>query len=58
MTQIYLSKKSLLRHVTTVFSGDVLLNENVMTLDNAEVDVSFHAWVIVTCTWSLDIAQH
>ncbi|EGZ22788.1 hypothetical protein PHYSODRAFT_478382 [Phytophthora sojae] len=39
LTQIYLFEKNLLRRVTTAFSGDVVLNENVVTLDDAEADV-------------------
>ncbi|KAE8959475.1 hypothetical protein PR001_g30703, partial [Phytophthora rubi] len=39
LTQIYLFEKNLLRRVTTAFSGDVVLNEDVVTLDDAEADV-------------------
>ncbi|KAK1939058.1 hypothetical protein P3T76_009133 [Phytophthora citrophthora] len=39
LTQIYLFEKSLLRQVTTAFSGDVVLNEDVVTLNNASADV-------------------
>ncbi|OWZ23003.1 hypothetical protein PHMEG_0002181 [Phytophthora megakarya] len=41
LTQIYLFDKNLLRRVTTVFSGDVVLNDDVVVLDNAEADVKF-----------------
>ncbi|KAG1707022.1 hypothetical protein DVH05_026219 [Phytophthora capsici] len=39
LTQIYLFEKNLLRQVTTAFSGDVVLNEDVVTLNNASADV-------------------
>ncbi|KAL3656995.1 hypothetical protein V7S43_018045 [Phytophthora oleae] len=41
LTQIYLFEKNLLRRVTTAFSGDVVLNEDVVTLNNASADVKF-----------------
>ncbi|CAI5735682.1 unnamed protein product [Peronospora destructor] len=41
MTQIYLYEKNLLRRVTTAFSGDVVLNDGVVTLDDVEADVNF-----------------
>ncbi|GMF65251.1 unnamed protein product [Phytophthora lilii] len=41
LTQIYLFEKNLLRRVTTAFSGDVVLNDDVVTLDDAEADVKF-----------------
>ncbi|RQM16879.1 hypothetical protein DD237_004865 [Peronospora effusa] len=41
MTQIYLFEKNLLRRVTTAFSGDVVLNDDVVTLDDAEADIKF-----------------
>ncbi|KAI9910352.1 hypothetical protein PsorP6_010209 [Peronosclerospora sorghi] len=41
LTQIYLFDKNLLRRVTTAFHGDVVLSENVMTLNDTEADVKF-----------------
>ncbi|KAG3084476.1 hypothetical protein PI124_g17252 [Phytophthora idaei] len=41
LTQIYLFEKNLLRRVTTTFSGDIVLNDDVVTLDDAEADVKF-----------------
>ncbi|POM59785.1 hypothetical protein PHPALM_31437, partial [Phytophthora palmivora] len=41
LTQIYLFDKNMLRRVTTAFSGDVVLNDDVVVLDNAEADVKF-----------------
>lgn len=41
LTQIYVFEKNLLRRVTTAFSGDVILNDDVVTLDNSEADIKF-----------------
>uniref|UniRef100_H3GPQ3 Putative auto-transporter adhesin head GIN domain-containing protein n=1 Tax=Phytophthora ramorum TaxID=164328 RepID=H3GPQ3_PHYRM len=41
LTYIYVFEKNLLRRVTTAFSGDVVLNDDVVTLDDAEADVKF-----------------
>jgi hypothetical protein len=41
LTKIYLFEKNLLRRVTTAFSGDVVLNDDVVTLDDAEADLKF-----------------
>ncbi|KAG7375754.1 hypothetical protein PHYPSEUDO_015344 [Phytophthora pseudosyringae] len=41
LTRIYLFEKNLLRRVTTAFSGDVVLNDDVVTLDDAEANIKF-----------------
>ncbi|CAH0477619.1 unnamed protein product [Peronospora belbahrii] len=41
LTQIYVFDKNLLRRVTTAFSGDVVLNDDVMTVDDIEADIKF-----------------
>ncbi|KAF4318891.1 hypothetical protein G195_007420 [Phytophthora kernoviae 00238/432] len=39
LTQIFLFNKNLLKRVTTTFSGDVVLNDDVVTLDNKEANL-------------------
>ncbi|KAG7397941.1 hypothetical protein PHYBOEH_011940 [Phytophthora boehmeriae] len=39
LTQIFLFNKNLLKRVTTAFSGDVVLNDDVVTLDDKEASV-------------------